>query len=560
MRVIVVDQDSTMLEAIARALRGHFAIDAVSTKADCLDLLRQNEFDLVVACERLADGSGLELLSQVAKRWPATLRVFAADRERLRLLQGRLGPFELFQTLAYPIDPRRLFATLSHASAAHTADADTTNIEHIVLGEDDPLNPDAPPREPPPPPREPPPPPRPPASPPPVQAKKPAPAAARQVLRQTSNTTQPGFADTPTPYARHRIGTAMSRPKTGSLPPPADVAEIAAAAAAARERRDSPERAPPTSRVAFAAGAGFAAAVVAIGLGVKWFKADHEAAPHELIPVASNPHFSKEVTSLVAEVESDFKKDDFPQARIDVGRLRTAAPEHPRLPFFESLLTRRGGNLNDVATVRPLPNPAPNVQSRRNSVSSADVHGHLSGPKASPPRAKVTSAAHAQVASAAPAKVASAAPAKVASAAPAKVASAAPAPPVSPPAGTTFSGRTVEESVPPAPLSQRSSADRSSPLQKIQEAKLEHREAPQYPVAAARKGIEGYVEVSFTITDQGTVTNVAVVSADPADVFERAAVEAVRQWRYDPRLVDGLAVESQSQARLQFKLDSTDTH
>src|SRR5215469_16038100 len=136
MRVIVVDHDSMMLEATVRALREHFVIDAVTNKADCLDLLRQNDFDIVVACERLEDGSGLELLSQVAKRWPATLRVFAADRERLRLLQGRLGPFELFQALAYPINPEKLISTLSLAREAHDADADTTTIQHIVLSGD----------------------------------------------------------------------------------------------------------------------------------------------------------------------------------------------------------------------------------------------------------------------------------------------------------------------------------------------------------------------------------------------------------------------------------------
>src|ERR1700742_2849066 len=102
MRVLVVDHDSSMLEALVRALRQHFVIDAVTSKGDCFDLLRVNEFELIVACERLEDGSGLELLGQVAKRWPATLRVFSADRDRLKLLQGRLGPFQLFQTLAYP--------------------------------------------------------------------------------------------------------------------------------------------------------------------------------------------------------------------------------------------------------------------------------------------------------------------------------------------------------------------------------------------------------------------------------------------------------------------------
>src|SRR5215475_9491135 len=133
MRVLVVDQDSASNEAIARSLRELFTVDAVTNKGDCLDLLRSNTFEVIVATERLEDGSGLELLGQIGKKWPSVLRIFAADRERLKLLRGRLGPFELFQTLAYPIDPDRLIATLSLADAAHDANADTSNIQHVEL-------------------------------------------------------------------------------------------------------------------------------------------------------------------------------------------------------------------------------------------------------------------------------------------------------------------------------------------------------------------------------------------------------------------------------------------
>src|ERR1700724_712642 len=133
MRVLVVDQDSASNEAIARSLRDLYTVDAVTNKGDCLDLLRSNTFEVIVATERLEDGSGLELLGTIAKRWPSVLRIFAADRQRLQLLKGRLGPFELFQTLTYPIDPDRLIATLNLAYAAQDANADTSNIQHVVL-------------------------------------------------------------------------------------------------------------------------------------------------------------------------------------------------------------------------------------------------------------------------------------------------------------------------------------------------------------------------------------------------------------------------------------------
>src|SRR5579862_9598479 len=117
MRVLVVDQDSASNLAITRSLRDLYTVDCVTNKGDCLDLLRANTYEVIVATERLEDGSGLELLGQISKKWPSVLRIFAADRQRLQLLRGRLGPFELFQTLTYPIDPEKLLATLEMASA-----------------------------------------------------------------------------------------------------------------------------------------------------------------------------------------------------------------------------------------------------------------------------------------------------------------------------------------------------------------------------------------------------------------------------------------------------------
>jgi hypothetical protein len=114
MRVMVADADTEMLEAVART----FDVDVATSKATSIDLLRANEFDVIVACERLTDGSGLELLSHVGQRWPNVVRILAIEPERRALLKGRLGPFKLFETVAYPIDTSKLEATLTRAAEA----------------------------------------------------------------------------------------------------------------------------------------------------------------------------------------------------------------------------------------------------------------------------------------------------------------------------------------------------------------------------------------------------------------------------------------------------------
>lgn len=62
---------------------------------------------------------------------------------------------------------------------------------------------------------------------------------------------------------------------------------------------------------------------------------------------------------------------------------------------------------------------------------------------------------------------------------------------------------------------------------------------PMYPERARRQGIEGYVVVRFSIDRLGRVTDVQVVEAVPRGVFDRAAVEAVKRFKYRPRVVNG---------------------
>jgi protein TonB len=84
--------------------------------------------------------------------------------------------------------------------------------------------------------------------------------------------------------------------------------------------------------------------------------------------------------------------------------------------------------------------------------------------------------------------------------------------------------------------------------------------APDYPPDAERRGIEGAVDVSFTVDPEGKVTDIIVIHSEPSDIFDRAAATAVRRWRYEPKLMSGTPVEEHMQVRVEFKLDSTNGH
>lgn len=62
---------------------------------------------------------------------------------------------------------------------------------------------------------------------------------------------------------------------------------------------------------------------------------------------------------------------------------------------------------------------------------------------------------------------------------------------------------------------------------------------PQYPRRAQERGVEGYVIVELTVTEQGTVENVKVIEADPPGYFERSAEQAALKFKYKPKVVNG---------------------
>jgi len=80
--------------------------------------------------------------------------------------------------------------------------------------------------------------------------------------------------------------------------------------------------------------------------------------------------------------------------------------------------------------------------------------------------------------------------------------------------------------------------------------------APIYPSRALSRGIEGYVIVEFTVTKNGTVVDPVVVEADPANIFNRAAIKAALKFKYKPKVVDGEPVDVAGvQNKITFKIE-----
>jgi periplasmic protein TonB len=75
----------------------------------------------------------------------------------------------------------------------------------------------------------------------------------------------------------------------------------------------------------------------------------------------------------------------------------------------------------------------------------------------------------------------------------------------------------------------------------IDPAMLVHRVEPVYPTLAKQLGRAGKVELRAVIAADGTIHSLQVVGGDP--LFYQSALDAVRQWRYQPTVLNGLPVE-----------------
>jgi len=78
---------------------------------------------------------------------------------------------------------------------------------------------------------------------------------------------------------------------------------------------------------------------------------------------------------------------------------------------------------------------------------------------------------------------------------------------------------------------------------------------PTYPTRAQERGIEGWVEIEFTISPRGTVEKPHVLRYEPSSIFNNSALRAIRKWKYNPKIENGKPVARPGiRVRLDFRL------
>lgn len=126
---------------------------------------------------------------------------------------------------------------------------------------------------------------------------------------------------------------------------------------------------------------------------------------------------------------------------------------------------------------------------------------------------------------------------------------AAAAPAAPPPRPTEIARATPPPSATPAPA-----PEPAAPVGETRDARMTKAPQPEYPATAARNRQSGWVEVEFTVAADGSVQNARAVSSSPPRVFDREAVRAIEQARFEPRLDRGQPVATNLRRRIEFKL------
>jgi periplasmic protein TonB len=100
--------------------------------------------------------------------------------------------------------------------------------------------------------------------------------------------------------------------------------------------------------------------------------------------------------------------------------------------------------------------------------------------------------------------------------------------------------------IPPRPIIRR------PPTSHVMEGNLVHRAEPTYPPLAIQTRTQGQVVLQAMIRREGKIENLQVISGHPFLV--KAAIDAVRQWRYQPYVLNGEPVEVETRVTVNFVL------
>ena len=130
-RILCVDDEPNLLEALQRSLGEHYAVTTANGGAPGLEALQtEGPFDVVISDMRMPEMDGATFLTQVRERWPGTMRILLTGQADTQSAIAAINGGEIFRYLCKPCSQELLMETLQQAVDLHsTAEAERKLLE-----------------------------------------------------------------------------------------------------------------------------------------------------------------------------------------------------------------------------------------------------------------------------------------------------------------------------------------------------------------------------------------------------------------------------------------------
>ena len=79
--------------------------------------------------------------------------------------------------------------------------------------------------------------------------------------------------------------------------------------------------------------------------------------------------------------------------------------------------------------------------------------------------------------------------------------------------------------------------------------------APRYPRVAERRNLSGWVDIVFTVAQDGTTKDIEIRNSEPGQTFVNAATKAVEKWEFMPIFENGIVIEKRAGVRMMFAIE-----
>ncbi len=115
-RVLCVDDERNVLEALERTLFDCFEVDTATSGAAALELLERERYAVIVSDMRMPQMNGAQLLSQARKRSPDTVRILLTGHTDVEAAIAAVNDAGIFRYLVKPCPPEHLIATIAESA------------------------------------------------------------------------------------------------------------------------------------------------------------------------------------------------------------------------------------------------------------------------------------------------------------------------------------------------------------------------------------------------------------------------------------------------------------